>query len=451
MPNKQMKQLGEWAHLKAATIFLGGVYMNHEIINKPASLFDDGVPGKEPGSSPYSDGGKAMAEYGKEEKDGKVEIEPDDNEVMEVVTVLDGIDILPFLEDNELIQELLKMFPVLGNPSKKVDEGIDKLLPAIEDAEEAPIKVEVASKKEALVTEPAEGSGQYIRPTDKLDYEEDPGESKARSTPELTEESAKALGEKIGIKWEEAKFDPTQFLAGIKVELEHGSQDPETDITGNDHEITGKIAWAHLKENPEYYIKLNQMEKEADMYVRSRAYITLCPHCKSMQQVDYWEASKCPNCGNILPGYFWKNTEEELGKGGPKEEVPPEMVEKYKEMTEKPMATAKKKAQQEAKLDSKTRQKLNAELSANGLDGNGRFKRATDGLTKAQEVLINVAGIYLASPILEFQLSTAPQGNLRFNLSSDELGENEYTNAMLVFTWYRFEETDMYECLSYVS
>ena len=70
---------------------------------------------------------------------------------------------------------------------------------------------------------------------------------------ELTLDYAKELGSQIGIVWEEVDFDPEQFLMGLKSEAEHGSQDPETNVTDDDEEATGKIAWAHLKEKPDYY------------------------------------------------------------------------------------------------------------------------------------------------------------------------------------------------------
>ena len=37
---------------------------------------------------------------------------------------------------------------------------------------------------------------------------------------------------------------------GIDVELEHGLQEPQTNVTGSDPIVTGTIALAHLKEFP---------------------------------------------------------------------------------------------------------------------------------------------------------------------------------------------------------
>lgn len=75
---------------------------------------------------------------------------------------------------------------------------------------------------------------------------------------------AKDIGDAIGITWQ--AFDVEQFRMGLNVELEHGLRDPETNVTGNDPLLTGKIAWAHLKEFPDYYTRLKQMEAEADAF-----------------------------------------------------------------------------------------------------------------------------------------------------------------------------------------
>lgn len=51
---------------------------------------------------------------------------------------------------------------------------------------------------------------------------------------------------------------------GLEVEMEHGLRDPQTNVTGDDPLTTGKIAWAHLREIPDYYTRLAKMEAEAD-------------------------------------------------------------------------------------------------------------------------------------------------------------------------------------------
>jgi hypothetical protein len=83
------------------------------------------------------------------------------------------------------------------------------------------------------------------------------------TTPRFTELEARRIGEEIGIDWAGSPFDVEQFRMGLEVELEHGGHDPETDVTHDDPVLTGKIAWAHLKELPDYYTRLVAMEEEA--------------------------------------------------------------------------------------------------------------------------------------------------------------------------------------------
>ena len=74
-------------------------------------------------------------------------------------------------------------------------------------------------------------------------------------------EEARNIGNSLGIDWNEIDID--QFKRGLEVELEHGATDLETDVTKNNPEETGRIAWAHLKEIPDYYSRLDRMEEEA--------------------------------------------------------------------------------------------------------------------------------------------------------------------------------------------
>ena len=78
----------------------------------------------------------------------------------------------------------------------------------------------------------------------------------------FTVEEAKRIGEALGIDW--SKFDVEQFRMGLDVELEHGKRDPSTNVTQDDEVLTGKIALAHLNEFPDYYTRLQKMEREAE-------------------------------------------------------------------------------------------------------------------------------------------------------------------------------------------
>ena len=79
----------------------------------------------------------------------------------------------------------------------------------------------------------------------------------------FTEDEAGTIGREIGIDWDTAAFDVEQFRAGMDIELEHGNQDSRTNVTNDDPLVTGKIAWAHLNEFPDYYTRLERMEEEA--------------------------------------------------------------------------------------------------------------------------------------------------------------------------------------------
>lgn len=79
---------------------------------------------------------------------------------------------------------------------------------------------------------------------------------------------AREVGAALGVDW--TRVDLQQFRRGLEVEFEHGARDPETNVTNDDLSLTGKIAWAHLKEFPDYYSRLDKLEAEASAYWASR-------------------------------------------------------------------------------------------------------------------------------------------------------------------------------------
>ncbi len=84
----------------------------------------------------------------------------------------------------------------------------------------------------------------------------------------FTAKEAKEIAEKLGIKWD--KFDVEQFRMGLDVELEHGTRTKITNVTDDDPLMTGKIAYAHLLEFPDYYDRLDKLEKDADAYWKKK-------------------------------------------------------------------------------------------------------------------------------------------------------------------------------------
>ena len=84
----------------------------------------------------------------------------------------------------------------------------------------------------------------------------------------LDSKDSKEIGEEIGIDWTEVKLE--EFTKGINVEFEHGTKFSETNVTNNDKILTGKIAWAHLKEFPDYYSRLAKLETEAAEFWKNK-------------------------------------------------------------------------------------------------------------------------------------------------------------------------------------
>ncbi len=65
--------------------------------------------------------------------------------------------------------------------------------------------------------------------------------------------TARRVGNTLDVDW--SRVNLRQFRAGLEVELEH------RDITHGRYDLTGKIALAHLRELPDYYTRLDLMEK----------------------------------------------------------------------------------------------------------------------------------------------------------------------------------------------
>ena len=63
-----------------------------------------------------------------------------------------------------------------------------------------------------------------------------------------------------------SKFSFEDFKRGIGIELEHGTENINTNITNDDLLKTAKIALAHLSEFPDYYTRLKKLEEEAKSY-----------------------------------------------------------------------------------------------------------------------------------------------------------------------------------------
>lgn len=63
------------------------------------------------------------------------------------------------------------------------------------------------------------------------------------------------IAKRLGVDFDKVEFTPEEYMEGINIELEHGSVDPDTNVTNDDPLVTGKIALAHLNEVALYYNK----------------------------------------------------------------------------------------------------------------------------------------------------------------------------------------------------
>lgn len=79
-------------------------------------------------------------------------------------------------------------------------------------------------------------------------------------------QEAKEIADVLGIDFNREKFDLDQFRIGLNTELEHGKKYYLTDVTMDNPITTGKIALAHLREFPDYYIRLMKLEEDAKNY-----------------------------------------------------------------------------------------------------------------------------------------------------------------------------------------
>lgn len=80
----------------------------------------------------------------------------------------------------------------------------------------------------------------------------------------FSQEEAEEVAGLLGLDFTQEDFGVVDFAAGLNIELEHGRRDPATNVTDDDRIITGKIALAHLREIPDYYDRLAEMEAEAE-------------------------------------------------------------------------------------------------------------------------------------------------------------------------------------------
>lgn len=88
------------------------------------------------------------------------------------------------------------------------------------------------------------------------------------TSPKVTEEEAQIIQAAVGA--EATQIPLKWYQQGLEVELEHGSQFPDANVTNNHPILTGRIVLAHLKETFDYYLRLNVVELEGDLLKASK-------------------------------------------------------------------------------------------------------------------------------------------------------------------------------------
>jgi hypothetical protein len=82
--------------------------------------------------------------------------------------------------------------------------------------------------------------------------------------PKATTKEARIILDLINTK--KMPIDVLEFLAGLDVELEHGTKFKDANVTNNHPVVTGKIVLAHMKESLDYYKLLDVAELEGDLF-----------------------------------------------------------------------------------------------------------------------------------------------------------------------------------------
>ena len=88
------------------------------------------------------------------------------------------------------------------------------------------------------------------------------------SKKEITLKESKEVMKKLKVN--SKVITPSYFRKGLYVELEHGLVNKKTNVTKNDLIKTGKIVLAHIVEFPDYYVRLEKMEKSGNKYWKNR-------------------------------------------------------------------------------------------------------------------------------------------------------------------------------------
>ena len=81
--------------------------------------------------------------------------------------------------------------------------------------------------------------------------------------PEVSAEEARVILDEVNVTGMNIGLEG--FRQGLEVELEHGTQYEDANVSNNHPILTGMIVVAHLKETLDYYQRLDVAEAEGDL------------------------------------------------------------------------------------------------------------------------------------------------------------------------------------------
>jgi len=109
-------------------------------------------------------------------------------------------------------------------------------------------------------------------------------------------------------------------------------------------------------------------------------------------------------------------------------------------------------SRENGRLDSSLRRQINSKLNREGLDGNGRFRKAQQGYSRALEVLSEF-GIELDT-VVSSHLFSQPTGTLKVDVAyshpSDPFSPVSITNSILYLQFTELRD-DVFEVVAYMS
>lgn len=79
------------------------------------------------------------------------------------------------------------------------------------------------------------------------------------------------IAQEMGISWPDEEFDLDDLWFGMNVEAERATRGPLGDTAHDSPTLAAQLAFAHLREDPEHYDRLKEIEHAAHPGIRGDA------------------------------------------------------------------------------------------------------------------------------------------------------------------------------------